>query len=120
MLGVSLLTYSPIVLRAGEDAPVEDVPVDDVGALETFAPWWATELIEFFGSEETSEHPAQRAWLDTIPEIVVEEPVGTTVGDDFTMEDFEGLDAGGVTEEILETKEGRAQQPEVPTQTILE
>lgn len=118
--GVSLLTYSPTILRAGEDAPAEDVPIDDVGASETFASWWATELVEFFGSEETNEHLAQRVQVDTTPKIVTEELASVAGGDDFTMEDFEGLDAGGVIGEVLETEEGRAQQPEVLTQTTFE
>ena len=37
MSGVSLLTYSPIALRAGEDILDEDVHVDDVGTSEPFA-----------------------------------------------------------------------------------
>lgn len=115
MSGISLLTYSPTVLRAGEDAPVEDVRIDDVGTSETFAAWWDTKLAKFFGSEVTSEHPTQRAQVDIAPKIVIEEPAGTTGGDDFTMEDFEGLDAGGATGEVLEIEEGRVQQHEVPT-----
>ena len=57
MPGVSLLTYSPTVLRAGEDAPDEDMPVDDVGTLETFAAWW-----DHFGVQKRASYAKRQSF----------------------------------------------------------
>jgi len=54
---VSLLSYSPTILRASEDALEEDEPMDYIGTIEIFAMWWATKLAECFGDKETGEHP---------------------------------------------------------------
>lgn len=122
MLGVSLLTYSLTILRASEDALEEDELVDDVGTTKTFTAWWDIKLAEFFRCEETSEHPTQRVQVDTAPKVVTEEPAGAMGGDDFTMENFEGLGANveDTARHDTTVEEVRVDQPKVPALSSFE
>jgi len=47
--------------------------------------------------------------VDTILEVAMEEPISDVGGDDFTMEEFKGLDIRGMNGQAIEAKEVRVE-----------
>lgn len=80
---MALLEYKDYDLIVGEKI-IEDIgPIDDIGTIKQYDPWWSVELVAFLGDSNGGEHPFGRAHIGEALEIIVEDLMTQTSMDDF-------------------------------------